>query len=588
MLKNMKIGKRLISAFVIVALIASAAGLLGVYLFAKTDADYSYALENYGFASGKTGMLSSEIQANRAAIRDIVFLTEKSQIEEANAKIQSGVTKINTLMAEIEVTNTSPEAIALFDTIKAEIAEYRVVRDQVIQLGMANQQDQAYTLLITDAGPKIDKISEDINTLYQLNFNAGEKVSTDLTSFGQVMLVVMVASIIIGYILAIAFAVFISKGISRPVVEIEQGARKMAQGDYDAQITYHSRDEIGSLADSMRQMMHTTKDVVLDVADGLGEVASGNFNINLKADYVGVFGGIKTAMTTIISDLSNTMYQIKISADQVSSGSEQVSVGSQALAQGATEQASSVQELSASINEISEQIKDNAENAASARNAVSNVGNSIRTSNEQMSQMMSAMTEISESSSQISKIIKTIEDIAFQTNILALNAAVEAARAGAAGKGFAVVADEVRNLATKSSEAAKQTNVLIEGSVKSVQNGVQIADETAKSLSQVVAGAEEITTLINKISQASAEQSGSIAQINLGVEQISYVVQTNSATSEESAAASEELNGQANMMKDMVSKFRLKSSGGPNTASARELPSSSQSDLWNFGSGDKY
>ncbi|MEG0396067.1 MAG: methyl-accepting chemotaxis protein, partial [Oscillospiraceae bacterium] len=144
-----------------------------------------------------------------------------------------------------------------------------------------------------------------------------------------------------------------------------------------------------------------------------------------------------------------------------------------------------------------------------------------------------------------------------QTNILALNAAVEAARAGAAGKGFAVVADEVRNLATKSSEAAKQTNVLIEGSVKSVENGVSIANATSQSLADVVTGAQEITSLIGQISVASGEQSTSIAQINLGVEQISSVVQTNSATSEESAAASEELNGQANMMRELVSKFVL-------------------------------
>lgn len=203
-------------------------------------------------------------------------------------------------------------------------------------------------------------------------------------------------------------------------------------------------------------------------------------------------------------------------------------------------------------------MKNNATDAADASKKVSQVGAELNESNKQMQEMIAAMSKIGDSSSQIGKIIKTIEDIAFQTNILALNAAVEAARAGEAGKGFAVVADEVRNLASKSADAAKETTTLIQNSIKEVEVGTKIADATATTLLQVVEHAGDVTTAVNHISQASNEQANSINQITLGVEQISSVVQTNSATAEESAAASEELSGQAETMKELVGRFRLK------------------------------
>lgn len=371
-----------------------------------------------------------------------------------------------------------------------------------------------------------------------------------------VMLMAVLAALIL--IILVVVIIAIVRKVMRPLTEVSGSMEAFAGGNLTVEIPVYGDDEIGRMADSARISVQTLKVMIGDLSRILGEISAGNLELSVEGEYVGDFQPIRHALMQIIESLNFTLGQIRISAEQVSSGSEQVSAGAQALAQGASEQAGTVEELASSIGDISDQIKINARNAVEVNQRAVSAGDEVEKSNQRMQELVKAMTEIRDSSREIEKIIKVIEDIAFQTNILSLNASVEAARAGDAGRGFSVVADEVRNLASKSSAASKNTSALIANSLRAVENGVKIADETAQSLQHVVKNVTDVTAMVNEISRASGEQAQSAEQVNSGIKQISNVVQVNSATAEESAAASEELSAQAMVLKELLGKFRIK------------------------------
>lgn len=493
---------------------------------------------------------------------------EMAQVDASLDKLSENFNSMQQQYSELAVNET--DRLFLSD-IKKFWDSYLAEGETMLSLSADNKTDEAMAVMTGDHLESFNNLTAKCLELVQFN-KTGSDTANHKADIAYATAQKLTIGLLTGLtVVTVLFAVYIVRGITKPVSEIDNVARKIADGQLNESIHYQSKDELGILAVNFNKTVARLRDYVNyidEISAVLNEVANGNLLFQLTYDYAGEFAKVKLALEHISDSLNNTLTQINQSSEQVASGSDQVASGSQALSQGATEQASSIEELAATINDISQQVSQNAESAQNASKQATIVGDQITDSNNSMKQMTAAMNEISEKSSQIGKIIKTIEDIAFQTNILALNAAVEAARAGEAGKGFAVVADEVRNLASKSAEASKDTAHLIEGSIQAVEKGTQIANSTAEQLIQVVSGAQLIVTTIDGIAAASKRQADSINQVTNGVDQITSVIQTNSATAEESAAASEELSGQAQMLKTLVGKFRLKGNTSESAAEA--------------------
>lgn len=341
---------------------------------------------------------------------------------------------------------------------------------------------------------------------------------------------------------------------------------KLSKGELDIKTTVADGDEdtneIASNFKKINNSLESSTKEIKSYMDELSQVLDAMSNKNFKGgidrEYLGDFITVKDSINYIIEQFNTILSEINSAAEQVESGAGQVAASSQNLSQGASEQAGSVEEISATITQVTEQTKENAANAMKANELSLKVKEDALNGNSQMGLMLKSMNDIKDTSNSISNIIKVIDEIAFQTNILALNAAVEAARAGEHGKGFAVVAEEVRNLAARSAKAAKETTELIDNSINKVNEGYNIANDTAEALEEIVKGVSNAVDVVSLIADASTEQANAILEINQGVEQISQVTQTNTATSEESASASEEMAGQAQMLKRLIQDFELK------------------------------
>ncbi|MCH7342522.1 methyl-accepting chemotaxis protein [Pelomonas sp. CA6] len=426
--------------------------------------------------------------------------------------VQDAETLIRNEWSAYTATRIEGRERELVDKAKAALAPAQAATEKLKAILQANDHAQLEEFCNKALYPAIDPLSGTIGELVdeQLRIAAAEYAKGEATSRQARWVVIAVFALALASGLVLAWRIIAS--IMTPLGEALHLAERISQRDLSAPKATAGRDEMGRLLGAMQSMQE---------------------------------------------QLSQTVVQIRSSADTVSSASEEIAKGGSDLSMRTEQQAASLEETAASMDQMAAAVRSNADLAAQANQLATEASGTATRSGEAVERVVSTMAQINRSAQRIADIIGVIDGIAFQTNILALNAAVEAARAGEQGRGFAVVAGEVRTLAQRSAQAAREIKSLISTSVEEVHSGTQVAEEAGRTMEELVGQVRHVTSLLADISTATREQSAGVGQVNIAISQLDSTTQQNAALVEESAAAADSLRSQSRQLAEIVGSFRL-------------------------------
>ena len=554
-LENMHLKKRIDYGYRKVITMMLISGLLSVVIIGVLFANMMHYVENVNVADQAVKICRINVNAAARNIREMALNEDTSSYDNYEQTVKRLLSEVDSELQILKKTEVLSDEN--YEEYATALSDWGKIGYSIIEEIKNGNDENATDAILNNCTPALNKVVEIAIKLDELTDEASSETVRNMVVCTVAGFVVIIVCLVFAFTLTRKTSKRVLETILEPLHAIEDVAMELTEGNLHSTLEYHSDDEIGKLAHSMRKSIRILGTYVDDIDRSMKLFSEGNFDVHPEVEWRGDFVGILNSFMAFQASMAGTIKGIQNVSNEVSGAAEQVASSSNDLADGATNQAAVVEELTATVTGVSEQVEKNSQSAKEISVKVDELGNAISESNGKMHEMVDSMHEISEASKEIDKIITTINEIASQTNLLALNASIEAARAGEAGKGFAVVANQVNVLADQSAQAAKESATLIETSVKAVEKGMVIAGQTAAQLEEVAENSKLITTEVTNIAETLETQTTEIKQINEGIEQINDVVQTNSATSEECAAASQEMSSEAESLREMIRKFKV-------------------------------
>lgn len=554
-LENMHLKERIDYGYRKVITMMLISGLLSVVIIGVLFANMMHYVENVNVADQAVKICRINVNAAARNIREMALNEDTSSYDNYEQTVKRLLSEVDSELQILKKTEVLSDEN--YEEYATALSDWGKIGYSIIEEIKNGNDENATDAILNNCTPALNKVVEIAIKLDELTDEASSETVRNMVVCTVAGFVVIIVCLVFAFTLTRKTSKRVLETILEPLHAIEDVARELTEGNLHSTLEYHSDDEIGKLAHSMRKSIRILGTYVDDIDRSMKLFSEGNFDVHPEVEWRGDFVGILNSFMAFQASMAGTIKGIQNVSNEVSGAAEQVASSSNDLADGATNQAAVVEELTATITGVSEQVEKNSHSAKEISVKVDELGDAISESNGKMHEMVDSMHEISEASKEIDKIITTINEIASQTNLLALNASIEAARAGEAGKGFAVVANQVNVLADQSAQAAKESATLIETSVKAVEKGMVIAGQTAAQLEEVAENSKLITTEVTNIAETLETQTTEIKQINEGIEQINDVVQTNSATSEECAAASQEMSSEAESLREMIRKFKV-------------------------------
>jgi methyl-accepting chemotaxis protein len=515
--KNLRITTALSTVLAVFVLLFAAAGAGAVAVLRDNRAWIAeLGRANIERASDLNDVSSALFQA-RSELTDAKTYMEGGRAEDRDHSLAAAQALLAQATTAFKRLRASPETDAqgkpLYDAV---LTAYTALTDQC--LALMPKAIQGWN------GPEVNRLSDKVLPVAATAFvkavgafqnHTRQRGANAVSSVEETQNFAISAAIALAlFVLALAIGVRVlfQRSMLRPLGEAGRHFDRMADGDLTLPLADHGTNEVGVLFSSMRRMQ----------------------------------GGLSDAVTTV-----------RAGVEEIHDGVLGIAAGGAEMSDRTAGQASSLQETAASMDVLADRVRATSDNATLASRRSDTATQLARRGGEAVQEVVSTMQGISLSSKRIAEIVGVVDSIAFQTNILALNAAVEAARAGNQGKGFAVVAAEVRGLAQRSGSAAREIKELIEESTTRVDAGVRQVSVAGDTMREMLEAVSQVSSIVNEISVASAEQAAGIQAVNTAVAEVDRATQENAAMAEETAAAAAALEVQGQRLRDAVAVFKV-------------------------------